>query len=133
MFNTRTVLSATAVGALVAGLLIGLMGAPQGVAAFTGVAVGAIAAITPWTVRDGRFPGPRSGAEVRRVLGIGYVVVMGSALVGLAGLNVDRTTRFSLQFLVLAVGAASLMLGSVAAMLDSEQSTDSSVQKRGGI
>ncbi len=133
MFNTRSVLVATAVGVVLAGVLIVFIGASMTVAAGIGLASAAIAATLPWAMRDGRFPGPRSAVRARRVINAGYAIVAGSALVGLNGLNVDRTTRFSLVLLVLAVGWAGLMLGSAAAILDSEGGAGSSGPEPRGI
>jgi energy-converting hydrogenase Eha subunit A len=121
MFSTRAILLAAAVGVVLACLLVVLIGTQIAVAAFTGLAAGVVTAILPWAIRDGRFPGPRSGVHAYRAIRAGYAVILCSAVIGLADLDVDRTTRFSLQLLVLAVGVAGLMLGSAAVLLDTNR------------
>jgi len=126
MPSKGSVILAIIIGGVLAVALVALFKAPISVATFIGLAASGYTATMPWALRDGRFPGPRSSVRARRVTGAASALILGSALVGVVGLDVERTTRLSLQLLVLAVGSAAFNLGAAAALLDSSETSSES-------
>jgi hypothetical protein len=77
MFTTRFALLTLVTAAVVSVALVLLLDATPVIAVFSGLAAGALAAILPVAVGDGRFPGTHSG---RRASAVASFLVLGSAL-----------------------------------------------------
>ncbi|HJN43572.1 MAG: hypothetical protein CL477_12640 [Acidobacteria bacterium] len=111
MINRRFAVLTMVVAAPVGGALTLLVGTTPITAICTGLAFGTMAGVIPAALRDGRFPGSLSSGGARRVIVVANLIILGAGMPGVAGLNLDRGTDFSLMLLVLATGYAAFLLG----------------------
>jgi membrane protease YdiL (CAAX protease family) len=118
MFKRHTVIFAILVGVILAAALVGPLEAPASTTFFTAVAAVVLVAVIPWAAREKQFPGVGSSLRARRALGLAYAIILGAAGFGISGVHLDRTTAVGLRLLILAVGSASVILGSAAVLLD---------------
>jgi hypothetical protein len=115
MFTTRFALLTLVTAAVVSVALVLLLDATPVIAVFSGLAAGALAAILPVAVGDGRFPGTHSGRRA-----VASFLVLGSALAVPPTLGLTRGAQLSLSILILVVGSAAFFLGSAAVIEEIE-------------
>ena len=125
MFTWRSITVGVTVASVAAATLVLLLATPVATAVFTGLGVGAVTAVMAAALRDGRFLGTLAASNARRTMVMANLIILGSALIGVTGLNVERELALSLKLLVLATGMAGFCLGSATAILDADESTGS--------
>ena len=117
MFNARFVTRTVVVtGAIAAGLVF-LIGTPLVTAIFSSVAIGIIAGLLPYVVSDGRYSNGTGRARAQKVA---IAITLGSGLVGVYGLDLDRVAAASLSILVLGIGYACFLLGAASVIEDED-------------